>query len=99
LPLEGLAFEHLGDAPPQKIDPGLNVFFEGIGLAAREGQQARAVGQLEIVDVAAVERFLGGRVKLLDHARDGAAAAGSCQAADKYVVARRGKFHAHFQGA
>jgi len=33
LPLERLAFEHLGNAPPQKIDSRLHVFFEAVGLA------------------------------------------------------------------
>ena len=99
LPLERFAFEYLRDAPPQKIDSRLRVFLERVGLPAGQGQQARPVRQFEIVDVAAVERLFGRRVELLDHPRDGAATAGSRQAAHKHVVPGRGKLHSHFQRA
>jgi len=45
-------------------------FLKPFRLAAGQRQQARPVGQLEIVDVAAVEGLLGRRVKLFDHAGD-----------------------------
>jgi hypothetical protein len=90
LALERFAFEYLRDAPPQEINAGLNVFLERVRRAARQNQQARAVGNFEIVDVAAVHRRLGRRMKFLDHLGDGAAAAGSRQTTDEYVVPRRG---------
>ncbi len=54
LALERFALEYLGDPAAQKIDSCLHVFFEGVGLAARERQQPGAIRQFEIVDVAAV---------------------------------------------
>src|SRR5262249_54966936 len=99
LPLKRFAFEYLGNAAPQEIDSCLHVFFEWVGLPARKCQKAGPVGQFEIVDVAAVERFLGGRMKLLDHVSDGAAATGARQSANKDVVAGGGKLDAHLQGA
>ncbi len=95
LALEGLALEHLRNAPAQKLDAGLHVFLEAVGLAARQREQAGPVGILEIVDVAAVGGRLGLRLDLLDHALDHAAAAGAGKAADEDVVARGGQFHAH----
>ena len=99
LALERLPFKHLRDAPPQKFDARLHVFLEWVGLAARQREQSRPVWVFEIMDVAAVQRRLRGRLNLLDHPRNHAAAAGAGQAAHKHVVARRGKFHAHLQGA
>ena len=97
LPLERFAFEHLRNAPPQKIDSGLHFFLERIGSAARQGQQARPVRVLEIVDVAAIRRKLALRVHLLDHAHDHAAAARPGKPANEQVVSRGGHLHAHPQ--
>ena len=95
LPLEGLALEHLRNAPAQEFDARLHVLLEAVGLAARQREQARAVRVLEIVDVAAVGGRLGARlnssIMLLDHA----AAAGARKAADKNVVSGRRELHAH----
>src|SRR5258705_6009695 len=99
LPLERLAFEYLRDAAAQKIDAGLHIFFEGIGLSARKGEQARPVGNLEIVDVAAVGGFFSARVKFADHTSDGAAATGAGKSANENVIAGRGKLNIHFHGA
>ena len=99
LALERLALEHLRNAPAQKLDAGLHVFLEVIGLAARQREQARPVGILEIIDVAAIGRRFGFGLQMLDHALDHAAAAGAGKAADEDVVAGRGQFHAHLQRA
>ena len=99
LPLERLAFENLRNAPAQKIDSGFHFLLEGVGLAARQSQQARPVGILEIIHVAAIGSRLALRVQSFDHAHDHAAAAGSGKPADEKVVAGRGQFHAHAQGA
>ena len=56
LALERFAFEHLRNAPPQKIDARFHFLFERIGSAARQGEKARAVRVLEIVHIAAVRR-------------------------------------------
>ena len=61
LPLEGLALEDLRDAAAQEFDAGLHVFLEAVGLAARQREQARAVGILEIIDVAAIGGWLAAR--------------------------------------
>ena len=97
LPLERFAFKYLRNSPPQEVDPRLHIFAENICGAARQRQQSRAVRNLEIVDVAAVQRGLCFRMQLLNHLGDRAAAAGSGQAADKDVVTRRGEFDAHLQ--
>ena len=99
LPLERLAFEYLRNAAAQEVDSGLDFLLEGVGLAARQRQQARAVGILEIVHVAAVGRGLRLRMHLLDHAHDHAAAAGAGKAADEEVVAGSGELDAHAQRA
>ena len=99
LPLERLALEYLRNTPAQKFDAGLHIFLEAIGLPARQGQQARPVGILEIVDVAAVGGRAGLRLDLLDHALDHSAAAGAGKAANENVVARGGQFHAHAERA
>ena len=44
LALERLAFKNLRNPAPQKIDAGLHVFLEAVGLAARQRQQTRPVG-------------------------------------------------------
>src|SRR5215475_2126072 len=99
LPLEWLAFKNLGDAPAQKVDSGLHVFFERIGGATRQGQESRPVRQLEVIHVTTVQRGLGSRMQLFNHLGDGAAATGPCQAADKNVVAGSGQFHTHLKSA
>ena len=83
LPLERLAFEHLRNAPPEKINSRFHFFLERVGRAAREREQTRPVGILEIVHVAAVGSGLALRPHFLDHAHDHAAAAGSRKTADK----------------
>ena len=97
LPLERLAFEHLRNPPAQKVDPCLHVLLEGVGLAARKRQQARAIRQFEIVDVAAVEGFFCGRMKFFDHVGDGSAATGAGQPAHENVVAGSRKLRPHLQ--
>ncbi len=99
LALERLAFEDLRDAAAQEVDAGLDFLAERIGLAARQREQARPVGILEIVHVAAIRRGLGLRMHLLDHAHDHAAAAGAGKTADEKVVAGSGELDAHAQGA
>ena len=99
LPLKGFAFEDLRNAPAQEIDARFDFLLESVGQAARQGQQARAVGVLEIVDVAAVRRGLGLRMQILDHPHDHAAAAGSGKPADEQVVSGSGQFDAHAQRA
>ena len=100
LPLERLAFETLaGCGGARKSMPACMSFLKDIGLAARQRQQARAVGDFEIVDVAAIRGRFGLRMELLDHVRDRAAAAGAGQSANEDVVARSGKLDAHFQCA
>ena len=99
LPLEGLAFEDLRNAPAQKIDPGFDFFLERVRLAARQSQQARPVGILEVIYVAAVGSGLALRAQFLDHPNDHAAAAGAGKSADEEVVTGRGQLDAHAQGA
>ena len=99
LALERLAFENLWNAPAQEVDSRLDFLAEGVGLAARQRQQARTVGILEVVHVAAVGRGLRLGMHLLDHAHDHAAAAGAGKAADEEVVAGSGQLDAHAQGA
>ena len=99
LPLERLSFENLGNAAAQKVDAGFDFFLESVGLAARESEQARAVGILEIVDVAAIGRGLACGCMSFDHADDHAAAAGAGKSADEKIVAWRGQFDAHAQRA
>ncbi len=100
LALERFAFKNLRNAAAQKIDAGLHVFLESVGLSASEGEETWAVGDFEIIDVAAVERFFGPRdASFSNHAGDGSAAAGTGEAANEHVVAGRGKLHAHFQRA
>ena len=65
LALEGFAFEHLRNAAAQKIDAGLDFFLEGVGLAARQSEQARPVGIFEIIHVAAIRSGLALRVHAL----------------------------------
>ncbi len=43
LALEGLAFEHLRNAPAQELDARLHVLLEATGLAARQREQAGPV--------------------------------------------------------
>src|SRR5438309_53507 len=88
LPLERFAFKDLRNSPPQKFDAALHVLLEVIGLPARQCEQARPVGALEIVDVAAIERRFRRRMNLPDHVGDRAAPAGSSKAADENVVSR-----------
>ena len=95
LALKRLALEDLGNTAAQKLDAGLHVFLEVIGLPARQGQQARPVGIFEIIDVAAIGGRTGFGCDLLDHALNHAAAAGAGKAADENVVAGGGQFHAH----
>ena len=97
LPLKWFSFEHLRNPPPQKIDARLHVFLESVGVPARQRNQSRTVGDLEIIDVAAIRRFLHARLQLLNHSCDRPAAARSRQSANENVVARRAQFHAHFQ--
>ena len=99
LPLEWFALKHLRNSPPQEIDSRLHVFLEGIGLPARKRQQPWPVWEFEIVDVAAVQGFLGRRMEFFDHAGNRSAAAGAGQSANEYVVAGGGELHAHFQSA
>ncbi len=99
LALERLSFEHLGNAPPQKVYSGLDFFLEGVGLAARQSEQARTIRILEIIYVGAIGSRLTLRVQPFDHADDHAAAAGTGKSADEKVVAGGGEFHAHAQGA
>ena len=42
LPLEGLAFKHLRNPPPQKINSRLHVFLERVRLPARQRKQPAA---------------------------------------------------------
>ncbi len=44
LALEGFALEHLRNAPAQKLDARLHILLEAVGLAARQREQAGAVG-------------------------------------------------------
>ena len=97
LALERLAFEHLRNAAPQKIDSGFHFLLECIRLPARQGQQARPVTVLEIVDVAAVRSNLALRMHIFDHPHDHSAAARPGESADKQIVAGRRQFHAHAQ--
>ena len=99
LALKGFAFEDLRDAPAQEINARFDFLLESVGQAARQGQQSRAVGVLEIVDVAAVRRGLRLRMQILDHAHDHAAAAGSGKSADEQVVSGSSQFDAHLQRA
>src|SRR4029077_9900673 len=99
LPLERLAFKYLWNAPAQKINARFHFFSECVGLAARQGQQARAVNVLEIVDVAAIRRGLSLEAHFLNHADDHPAATGAGKTADEQVVSRGVQLNAHAQGA
>ncbi len=99
LPLERFAFEHLRYAPPQKIDSRLHVFLEIVRGTPGESEQPGAIGDFEIVDVTAIQRRLGDRMKVFNHLRNSAATAGAGQPADKNVIARRRKLHAHLERA
>src|SRR5271156_1548666 len=97
LALEGFAFEDLRNAAAEKVYAGLDFFLEGVSLAARQGEQARAVGILEIIYVGAIGGRLALRMQAFDHADDHAAAAGAGKSADEKIVAGGGEFHAHAQ--
>jgi hypothetical protein len=99
LPLERFAFKHLWNPPPQKINSRLHIFLERVRLPSRQRKQPRPVGNLEIVDVAAVQRRFRLRVQIFDHLGNRPATARSRQSAHKYVVTRRRQFDAHLQGA
>ena len=77
LALERFAFENLRDAAAEEFDSGFHFFLEGVGLAARKREQARAIGILEIVYVAAIGGRFAARIEAFDHAGDHAAAAGA----------------------
>src|SRR5260370_21740606 len=66
LTLERLAFKDLRNAAAKKVDPGLHIFFERVGLAAGKREQARPVCDFEIIDVAAVGRVLASRMEFAD---------------------------------
>src|SRR5208337_3937392 len=97
LPLERFAFEYLRNSPPQEVHARLHVFLKYVSRAPRQRKQPWPVGYLEVVDVTLVQRRFGGRVQVLDHLGDRAAAAGARQSAHEHVVARRGQLHAHLQ--
>ena len=99
LALERFSFEHLRNAAAQKIYAGLHFFLEGVGLAARQSEQARPVGIFEIIHVGAIGSRLALRVQAFDHANDHAAAAGARKSANEKIVAGSGQFHAHAQSA
>ena len=99
LSLERLALEDLRYPAPEKFYPRLHFLFESVRLASRKREQARAVGILETVHVAAIGRKLARRIEFFDHPRDHAAAARPGKPADENVVARRRQFDAHLQGA
>src|SRR6202022_2278417 len=62
-------------------------------------EQARPVGTLEAIDVAAIEGEFRRRMDLPDHVGDRAAPAGSSKAADENVVSRSAELDAQFQSA
>src|SRR5579859_850446 len=98
LPLKRLALENLRNPAPQEINPGLHIFLEAVRLSPRQRNQSWPVRVLEIIDVAAVWRFLQAGLQLLDHARNRSAAACTRQSANENVVAGCAQFDAHFQG-
>ena len=99
LPLEGLAFEYLRNAPAQKIDSRFHFLLERIRLPARQSQQPWPVRILEIIHVGAVRCRLALRMHLFDHADDHAAAARPGKPAHEKVVAGGRQVHAHPQSA
>jgi hypothetical protein len=82
-----LAFQDLREAGDEEVDGAVHVLAEAGGLAAREVEQARLLGALEVVDIAAIGRGRAVRRDALQHFLHGAEAAGAAQPADEDVVA------------